>query len=359
MMRINFNYFVVSKPLDNLRYFLRRGHTARLLWDRFKWYWFPRLGVVPRFPLTVDLEASLSCQLQCPMCTRAQSDVFAGGGTMDFGLFCKVVDECAAHGVFSLKLSWRGEPTLNPRLPDMVRYAKAKGIPDVAFLTNGGLMTPELTRALVDAGLDWISFSIDGLGADYERIRKPITFAWIKGVVKGLHELKRREGRVKPLVRVQTISGCIERNPEYFGFWEPWVDRVAVIAEQHREAPELIRHDPDYVCASPFQRVFVTWNGDVVPCHGDYFLHNRMGNAGEQSIAEIWNGARFREFRAAMRARRRLDYEACRLCPDGGQFTGDTLKVGGRTVSVIRFLEQDDAAGRAARGGADADRQAG
>ncbi len=203
--------------------------------------------------------------------------------------------------MFSLKLSWRGEPTLNPRLPDMVRYAKARGIPDVAFLTNGGLMTPELTRALVDAGLDWISFSIDGLGADYERIRKPITFAWIEGVVKGLHDLKRREG---------ARSRWCACRPSRLHRAQPGIFRLlGAVGGPHRghrraapRGPELIRHDPDYVCASPFQRVFVTWNGDVVPCHGDYFLHNRMGNAGEQSIADIWNGARFREFRAAMRA---------------------------------------------------------
>lgn len=344
MIRINFNYFVVSRRMDNIRYFLRRGHFFRLVWDRFKWYWYPRLNIVPRFPLTVDIEAALTCQLKCPMCTRAQSDVFSKGGIMDFELFRKVVEECARHRVFSIKLSWRGEPTLNPRLPEMVRYAKDKGIPDVAFLTNGGLITPELTRELVDAGLDWISFSIDGLGEDYERIRKPITFDFIEGAVKGLHDLKRREGRVKPLVRIQTISGCIERNPDYFTFWEPWVDRISVIAEQHRENPELIRHDPDYVCASPFQRVFVTWDGEVVPCHGDYFLHNSMGNVGEASIKDIWNSEKFRHFRADMRAHKRLEHKACSICPDGGEFTGDTLEVGGRTVSVIRFLEQEGGA---------------
>jgi len=341
VIKINFNYFVVSKPLDNLRYFMRRGHFFRLLWDRVKWYWFPRLNIVPSFPLTVDLEAALTCQLKCPMCTRAQSDVFSKGGIMDFALYKKVVDQCAENRVFSIKLSWRGEPTMNPHLVDMVRYAKDKGIPDMAFLTNGGLITPQLTRDLVEAGLDWISFSIDGLGQDYERIRKPITFDEIVAAVTGVFELKKELGRVKPLVRVQTISGCIERNPAYFEFWEPLVDRISVIAEQHREDPDLIRHDPDYVCASPFQRVFVTWDGKVIPCHGDYFLHNTMGDANTQSIRDIWNSDKFRKFRSDMRAKRRLEYKACSICPDGGEFVGDTLEVGGRTVSVIRFLEQE------------------
>lgn len=341
-MKINVNYKVVSKRWDNVRYFLRRGHFLRLLWDRAKWHWFPRLNIVPAFPQTVDVEASLNCQLKCPMCTRAQSSEFDKGGLMDFELYRKIVDECAAHRVFSLKLSWRGEPTTNPRLVEMVRYAKQRGIPDVAFLTNGGLITPAMAEALVDAGLDWISFSIDGLREEYERIRAPITFDEIVAVVRGLHDLKKRRGTAKPLVRIQTISGCIARTPEYFTFWEPWVDRISVIAEQHREDPSRIRHDPDYVCQSPFQRVFITWDGKVVPCHGDYFLHNVMGDVNDESLRDIWMNERFRTFRRDMRARRRLDYEACAMCPDGGEYVGDTLEVDGRIVPVIRYLDNEE-----------------
>ena len=341
MIKINLNYFVISKPLDNLRYFLRRGHLLPLLWDRFKWHWFPRLNIVPAFPQTVDVEASLSCQLQCPMCTRAQMNDGSLRGIMDFELYRKIIDECAAHRVFSVKLSWRGEPTMNPRLVDMVRYAKQRGIRDVAFLTNGGLLDEATLTALMDAGLDWISFSIDGLYEDYERIRKPITFRQISDTVRLLHRLKRERGTAKPLVRVQTISSVVAERPEYFDYWEPYVDRIAVIALQHREEPELIRHDPEYVCQSPFQRVFITWDGRVSPCHGDYHLHHDMGGVRDSSIAEIWNSEKFRGFRRDMREHRRLDHLGCRLCADGGEYTGETLEVDGRRIPIIRYLENE------------------
>lgn len=350
MIKINLNYFVVSKRWDNFKYFLARGHFFRLVWDRFKWYWFPRLNIVPRFPQTVDIETSLSCNLQCPMCTRAAMDPANLGGIMDFDLFKKIVDECAARRVFSIKLSWRGEPTMNPRLLDMVRYAKAQGIPDVAFLTNGGLLSREDIDELIAAGLDWISFSIDGLHEDYERIRYPITFEHIVGTVTYLKQAKARLGVKKPLVRVQTISGVVHRS-NYFEFWEPLVDRIAVIAEQHREDASLIRHDPDYVCQSPFQRVFITHDGTVVPCHGDYFLHHNMGNARQSSIAEVWNSEGFAAFRRDMRRKKRLEYEGCRLCPDGGEYIGEEIEVGGRRIKAIRYLGNDEPP-RAAAGGA-------
>jgi len=343
MVKINVNYFVVDKLRDRLRYFLARGNPLRLAWDRFRWFVYPKLNIIAPFPLSVDIETSLTCQLNCPMCTREQSSTFSAGGLMEMDLFKKIVDECAAHGVFSLKLSWRGEPTAHPKLVDMVSYAKAKGIPDVAFLTHGGTLDEKMARRLIDAGLDWISFSIDGLYGEYEAIRAPVTFDKIVENVKRFYEIKKRENRRKPLVRIQTISSCFERQPEYYEFWEPWVDRISVIAEQHRENPELIKHDPNYVCPSPFQRVFIAFDGTVSPCHGDWFLHHHLGNAKNKSIKEIWTSDAFIQLRKRMREHRRLETKACSICPDGGEYVGDEIKIGNRNVKIIRYQDKEQA----------------
>lgn len=344
-MKINANYFVVSRNPQKLRYALGRSNLLRYAWDRFKWHVFPRFGLSGTFPQTVDIEASLGCQLRCPQCSREQAiEKFAGGGNMKMELFQQIIDECAAHGVYSIKLSWRGEPTINPRLVDMVGYAKRKGIPDVAFLTNGGLLDEKRIRALMEAGLDWISFSIDGLGTDYERIRKPITFQQIVDTVTRIRDIKRAEGRAKPLVRVQTISGVLERNPTYFEFWEPLVDQVSVIAEQPRDKPHLIDHDPDYVCQSPFQRVFIAWDGRVAPCHGDYHLYHDLGSVVGSSIKAVWDSPRFRRLRKDMWNKRRLDYLACQMCADGCKSVPAELDVGGRKVPIIRYVTKPEPA---------------
>lgn len=341
-IKINVNYFVLNNTIENVKYFIRRGHLCALLYDRLKWFWFPRLNIVPQFPQTVDIETSLSCQLTCSMCMRAVMDPDKLNGLMDFSLFKKIIDECSRNNVFSIKLSWRGEPTLNPQLVDMVRYAKSQGIRDVAFLTNGGLITKQLAEDLTMAGLDWISFSIDGLGETYEKIRKPITFEKIVNTVQDFHSIKKRKKLTKPLIRIQTISSIVNDTPEYFRFWRQYADRIAVIAEQHREDPTMIKHNPNYICQSPFQRVFITWDGNIIPCHGDYFLHNSMGNIKDNSIQEIWHSEKFNHFRNKMRSKNRLDFEGCRLCPDGGEYRKDSLKVQGKTIPIIKYLENSN-----------------
>ena len=57
----------------------------------------------------------------------------------------------------------------------MVKYAKLKGIEDVAFLTNAELLNKK-SKELVDSGLDWISTSTDGTDEIYNKIRFPAKF---------------------------------------------------------------------------------------------------------------------------------------------------------------------------------------
>ena len=84
------------------------------------------------------------------MCyTTYMKDHFKGIMKMD--LYKKIIDEAAANNVYSIKLSWRGEPLLNPNLVEMIKYAKKKGIKDVAFLTNAELLTDKKVRNLLKA----------------------------------------------------------------------------------------------------------------------------------------------------------------------------------------------------------------
>jgi pyruvate-formate lyase-activating enzyme len=56
-----------------------------------------------------------------------------------------------------------GEPTLHPALPDLIRQARALGYEWVQIITNGRrLAYPAFLQALLDAGLDEVTFSIHG-----------------------------------------------------------------------------------------------------------------------------------------------------------------------------------------------------
>lgn len=346
------DYFSLSTKTESLRYFLRQGNVTAHSLDRVKWHLAPRLSLTLDFPSHVDIEASSRCQMACPMCGRhLMKDL--PQGHMDFLLFRRIIDECATEGVYSVKLSWRGEPLLNPQIVDMVAYAKHRGIPDVAFLTNGERLDRDLAAALVEAGLDWLSISADGLGETYESIRRPAKFEDTVEKVRLVRLERERRGRAKPLIRIQSIASAINGNaPEFYEFWSPIADRVNFIADQARSSEERdFALDPHYVCQSPWQRICVMWDGRVAQCHSDYLQKNVLGDAGRQTLRQIWHGEHFAHLRRLMRRKRRLELAPCRVCCDGGVTTPATLEAGGRRIRALRYVGQEASGGKAKTGG--------
>ena len=76
--------------------------------------------------MCVDIELAAICDLACPFCYRqyvATPDKF-----MDKKLAFKLIDQASEMNVPSMKFNWRGEPLLNPELPEIISYAKSRGI---------------------------------------------------------------------------------------------------------------------------------------------------------------------------------------------------------------------------------------
>ncbi len=78
-----------------------------------------------------------------------------------------LVDDLTERGYFGVVLTG-GEPTLHPRLPEIARYAKQRGL-HVRMITNGHrLAQPAFARAMADAGLDLVHVSIYSTRPDVE-----------------------------------------------------------------------------------------------------------------------------------------------------------------------------------------------
>jgi len=335
------DYSRVTSRLKAWYYTLRRGNIISQSIDRVKWNLAPKFFHVIDFPTHIDIEASLSCQMRCPMCLRRRMPQDLTYGIMDFDLFKKIIDECNQRSIYSVKLSWRGEPLLNPHIVEMVKYAKERGIKDVAFLTNGERLTPELAMGLTEAGLDWISFSIDGVGEIYERIRWPETFEGIVRKVRFLKEYRDSKGLRKPLIRVQTIYSAIKENPtEYFDLWERIADKVYIIADQARWEIAPFPRDPNYVCFEPWRRIVIGWNGLVPQCICDYEDLNPLGDVSKQAIHEVWHGEKFNKLRESIKNRMLFTNEPCKECHDPGLMYNETVKIGDREIVIGLYKGQ-------------------
>jgi len=95
---------------------------------------------------------------------------------MQLDLFKHLVDEAANIGDVSLLLGIGGESLLHPDFVEMLEYAMSRRSKfcDVGFFTNGTLFDEKVAEAVVRLGVDWVDFSIDGVGEVTERVRRGI-----------------------------------------------------------------------------------------------------------------------------------------------------------------------------------------
>ena len=328
--RFENSYFTVGGWRKELVYFLRMGNLGAHLVDRVKFRLYPKLGIVAGFPSHLDVESASACQMRCPMCFTTYMDDSLKG-IMKWELYTRIVDEAVRLGVYSIKLSWRGEPLLNKRIVDMVRYAKQKGIKEVAFLSNAEFLDRKTAEALVDAELDWLSVSADGVGEIYNEIRRPAIFEETLERVEYMKKYRDSRGKSRPLLRVQSIMSAVENDAQSFrGAWEDVVDRINVIADEVREfSRKDLQWDRFFVCPKPWQRMTIAYDGRVHQCISDYGAKKILGDVNTQSLREIWHGEPNRRVREAFLKHRYLeDNEPCNYCSYGVVTVDSRLKIG-------------------------------
>ena len=87
-------------------------------------------------------------------------------GVMKFDVFQKIVDDLGAFDkpIKVLRMYKDGEPFLNKRLAEMVAYAKrSKHVDYIDTTTNGTFISPERVGPVLEAGIDKINISVDGM----------------------------------------------------------------------------------------------------------------------------------------------------------------------------------------------------
>jgi MoaA/NifB/PqqE/SkfB family radical SAM enzyme len=273
--------------------------------NRRQWADFPRRQHVSDYPLHVDIELASICNLKCPMCYTITPEFkqHVNAKLMEFDLFKRVVDECAQGGVYSIRLSFRGEAFLHKRIVECVRYAKERGIKEVSTLTNGLRLDEAMFADIMEAGLDWLTLSVDGLDETYEKIRRPAKFADLVAKLEAFQRIRDKASSAKPAIKVQSIFPAIADDPQaYYDVMAPLCDLVATnpLIDYLRNDDEtrFLFHD-DFCCPQPFQRLIIAADGLALGCSNDENNEFVVGNANHERIHNIWHGAALTKSREA------------------------------------------------------------
>jgi radical SAM protein with 4Fe4S-binding SPASM domain len=266
----------------------------------------------PRWPDIVQIESTNICNAKCVFCPR--DEMHRRQGVMEMDLFEKIVDECAALGITHVRVHNYGEPFLDRELVDKVRYAKSKGIAEVGMISNGSLITEEIARGMIDAGLDAINISVDAAGKEvFERTRLNLSYDDVIGNVETLLRLRAESGRRHPKLILSFVRQDNSADEQAFiARWGARADKIHV-TDLHNWAGTLHQHsDVRFPCYRLWLTFTVLWDGRVSLCCADFDGRNVLGDLRTSTIAQIWNSPAYRDVR-----RQQLETggpEICRSC---------------------------------------------
>jgi len=312
-LKINVDQFALDTKSRKLKWSYYRKHPFHYLINRVQWNLYPSLKYKPDFPIHIDFEISSLCNLKCPMCYRPFR-ASADDGLMDFAVYKKGIDECVKFGLYSIRLSWRGEPTLHPRLPEMVSYAKQGGIKEVSFISNGVKLRGNFARELVLAGLDYFSVSIDGINETYEKIRYPSKFPEIVDALKEIRQYRDELGNGFPRIRINSIWSAIKDcKEEYYAVFSPIVDYITINPDYDHSVTES-NIDPNHICQYLYQRMSILWNGTIPLCICDKSAEIVLGNLETDSIYNMWHGPDIENVRKMQTRGKTDEIKPCSKC---------------------------------------------
>ena len=298
-------------------------------------------------PVHVDLESVATCDLRCGsseddpqgFCQiwthehirkQGLEEYTFQRGFMDPILYGRLIQQCADLGVSSIKLNYRGEPSLHPMIVAFVREAAALGFPDIMMNTNGNGLArkqPDLFARIVAAGITDLMFSVDACDPEtYERQRVGGNWEVLLGSVRSAVEARARgqgapDCRIRASVVRTRLNAADVDSGRMEEFWkgELGVDWMSISecyfpagAEHHWKAAEWRQlAASEFQCSDPFRRMVVTWDGrHTMPCCQGFTLEIDGGPVVPnlhgptlRSLREVWLSPNFERLRAAQRQR--------------------------------------------------------
>ena len=97
--------------------------------------------------------------------------------------------------------------------------------------------------------------------------------------------------------------------------WGSLVDQVAFVDynpwENSYDAEE---NDLEAPCSDLWRRMFVWWDGIVNPCDVDYKSNLKVGDIGNKSVSQIWNGKQYNKLRNDHLLKLRKNHSPCKSC---------------------------------------------
>lgn len=286
-------------------------------------------------PYVLLIDPSSLCNLRCKWCPSGYDQLISETGRpqriMDISLFEKIVKQAGAFEkpFRVLRMYKEGEPLVNPFFTDMVRLAKQSGrFMRIDTTTNGVLLNRELNQRLIEAGIDQINISVNGVSAEqiYQNTGRRIDF---DAYVRNIRDLCGQRGNCTVYIKsIKDVLSPFEQD-RFFEIFGEMADRVYLerlspawpafdVSQSGYRWEDVGNYDQPVedrmVCPYIFYIMVVNADGTVSTCVGDWKHEQRVGDIRRCAIKDIWLGDVQRRYQMGHLRGEKDQFPMCSQC---------------------------------------------
>lgn len=287
-------------------------------------------------PYLVQIFPVYGCNFRCGYCIHALDRSLHGYISnkivMDLDFFKKAIDDMKVAGwkIKMLRFAAIGEPLLHKDIAKMVSYAKQADIAEsIDIVTNGSLLTRELSDELVKAGLTRLRISLEGLSSQDYKKHASVNVDF-ETMVENIHYFYEHCGDTKVYIKIiDYMVPDTQTQDKFHKMFQPLCHSLAIehltptIEEidynelsgnrennRPQNGEKLIESS---ICPQPFYMMQINPDGNVVPCCSMKYPMI-LGNVLEDSVDNVWNGQTYNLFRRNMLEGVWNASEVCKNC---------------------------------------------
>lgn len=304
---------------------------------------FPVLALYPSY---VEIEITTKCNKKCIICEHTYWDEMQQDLSME--QFKHIVKQFPT--LRWVNLTGEGDAFLNKDYIKMIEYLKKKSV-SVYLVDSFDMITPEISKKLVDLGVDGIYVSMDASTKEtYEKIKVGCNFDRSTGNIKALVDYKKSVGSPVPELCFRYVMTTLnyKESPGFidlvrgFGTWKelgdgskihfvgllsfPQIEKYNMkvlpegtekrLIEKRKEVKDCV----DVVFAHvesvglpsinrclAWMEPYIMMGGYVLPCCVVMMANKRewlrghcFGNVYETDFKELWESDRYKKFRESV-----------------------------------------------------------
>lgn len=214
--------------------------------------------------------------------------------------FKLLVNQTVNLGANMISIFGYGEPLLDKGIVNKVSHCSDLGL--FTFITtNASTLDLDMSFSLLKAGLSKIRFSVHGIGDNYEKVHRGLSWDKTTRNIANFLSVNRIkfDGQCKTAVSIipmndETVENIIERwdkNVDEIEIWRPhgWAG-----GRKYRQLTKNRKRTCGRPAKGPIQ---INADGNMMVCCFDFDAQMIVGNTYENTIEEILKGSEYEHYR--------------------------------------------------------------